>query len=736
MIDFINIKAEQLERFLKEEGNEIFDFYILTDKYGLGKGHRSVNVYEMEALFPYMTELKQDSVINTRRSHKVYKEMLERKSIRGALSKVILDNIITERPMVFVTSDEDKEFPWYLHVFEMLHDRYGIKVRNYSEYRENRTPNIRTIMDDDTITNLTIDKFAYIDDAIGASDNMAVQDNTTRTMIPYEEPIYVKDARFEDVIDIGVRLNIYYDGGSEEEFRNKVMKAVIETEKKQAPTKSQMLRMNLSTIYRIISQYKLNIPHKEELTFEELVNKTDEMIKSLNNDDTKYSIQELNSMSLRMLDKIAIMKGIDVRKSNKTSAELIMAICNKDGVKYDSSIVDSDSLISEEDINYLTEDELMAIAMKMKISIPSFIGKNHLVKLIVRASRFKYTTENLSSYTRYDLEKLDKRDLATLLYNLDLYDSVEEALDIIPTKKDMIDELVKECKIDDYKDPVRYTIDEMRNMTKEQLIKIAKGYNIAVTTLDRRSYIANQINKYYNQIDPNRRNKKVVKRDYKELLGYTTKELKSFCERNDIDIDPDMSKKELAKMIVNIDYNLRKGRDVVLNNDINVDDFNIDNLLKEDKKSLLEFVEFNNIKIDEENPTKEELAYHITEVLNPESVEGYTFRGIDEDIREKETKVQHKDIASRIREGKKEVFTSFSDRKNEFDLIMEELYRPRTSKKERDDISKVIIDDNGNRILKTKKKSIYSDIDFIKVDDDLSIEEGYTLDMDRFLNKN
>lgn len=736
MIDFINVKAEQLEKFLREEGNEIFDFYILTDKYGLGKGHRSVNVYEMEALFPYMTELKHDSVINTKRSHKVYKEMLERKSIRGALSKVILDNIITERPMVFITSDEDKEFPWFLHVFEMLHDRYGIKVRSYSEYRENRTPNMRTIMDDDTISNLTIDKFAYIDDAIGASENMAVQDNTTRSMIPYDEPIYVKDARFEDVIDIGVRLNIYYDGGSEEEFRNKVMKAVIETEKKQAPTKSQMLRMNLPTVYRIISQYKLNIPHKEEYTFEELVDKTDEMIKALNNDDTKYSIQELNNMSLRMLDKIALMKGIDVRKTNKTSAELIMAICNKDGVKYDSSIVDSETLISEEDIKYLNEDELMAIAMRMKLSVPSFVGKNHLVDIIVRTSRFKYTTEKLSCYTRYDLEKLDKRDLATLLYNLDLYDSVEEALDIVPSKTVMIDELVRECKMDDYKEQVRYTIDEMRNMSKEQLIRIAKGYNIAVTSLDRRSYIANQINKYYKRISPNRRNEKVVKRDYKELLGYTTKELKSFCEKNDIDVEPDMSKKELAKMIVKIDYNLRKGRDVILNNDINIDDFNIDNLLKEDKKSLLDFVEFNNINVDVQNPTKEELAYHISEVLNPDSVEGYTFRGIDEEITDKEKKVRHKDIASKIREGKKEVFTSFSDEKNEFDLIMEELYSPRTTKKQRDDISKVIIDDAGNRVLKTKKKSIYSDIDFIKVDDDLRIEDGYVLDLDRFLNKN
>lgn len=737
MIDFINVKAEQLERFLREEGNEIFDFYILTDKYSLGKGHRCVNVYEMEALFPYMTELRQDSVINTKRSHKVYKEMLERKSIRGALSKVILDNIITERPMVFITSDEDKEFPWYLHVFEMLHDRYGIKVRSYSEYRENRTPSLKMIMDDDTISNLTIDKFAYIDDAIGASENMAVQDNTTRSMIPYEEPIYVKDARFEDVIDIGVRLNIYYDGGSEEEFRNRVMKAVIETEKKQAPTKEQMLRMNLSTIYRIISQYKLNIPHKEELTFEELVDKTDKMIKALNNNDTKYTIQELNSMSLRMLDKIAIMKGIDVRKSNKTSAELIMAICNKDGVKYDSSIVDSESLISEEDIKYLNEDELMAIAMKMKISIPSFVGKNHLVSLIVRASRFRYTTEKLSSYTRYDLEKLDKRDLATLLYNLDLYNSVDEALDLIPTKKAMIDELVRECKIDDYKEEeVRYTIDDMRKMSKEELMKIAKGYNIAVTSLDRRSYIANQINKYYNRNNVNKKNQKVVKRDYKELLGYTAKELRTFCERNDIDIiDPDMSKKDLAKLIVNIDYNLRRGRDVILNNDINVEDFNIDNLLKEDKKSLLEFVEFNNIKVENSNPTKEELAYHISEVLNPDSVEGYVFKGIDEEINEKEKKTKHKDIASKIRESKKKVFTSFFDEKNDFDIIMEELHRPRKTKKERDDISKVIIDDAGNRVLKTKKKSIYSDIDFIRVDDNLSIEEGYTLDKDRFLNR-
>lgn len=734
MIDFINVKAEQLERFLKEEGNEQFDFYILTDKYSLGKGHRCVNVYEMEALFPYMTDLTHDTVVNTKRSHKKYKETLERKSIRGALSKVILDNIITERPMVFITSDEDKEFPWYLHVFEMMHDRYGIKVRSYSEYRDNRKPSPRLIMDEDTITNLTLDKFGYIDDAIGASENIAVQDNTTRTMIPYEEPIYVKDAKFDDVIDIGIRLNIFYDGGSEEEFRNKVLKAVIETEKKQAPTKEQMLRMNLPTVYRIISQYKLNIPQKEELTFEELVDKTDEMIKAMNNNDTKYSIQELNSMSLRMLDKIAIMKGIDVRKNNKTSAELIMAICNKDGIKYDSAEIDSDSLISEDEIKYLSEDELMAIAMKMKISIPSFIGKKHLVSLIVRTSRYKYTLEKLSGYTRYDLEKLDKRDLATLLFNLDLYDSVEDALYTVPNKNSMIDELVRECKIDDYREEVRYTLEEMKEMTKEELIKIAKGYNIAVTSLDRRSYIANQIIKYYKRNNPDRKNEKVVKRDYKELLCYTAKELKSFCEKNDIDVDPDMSKKELAKMIVKIDYNLRKGRDVILNNDINVDDFNIDNLLKEDKKSLMEFVEFNNIKIKEENPTKEELAYHITEVLNPDSVEGYIFKGIDEEIKDKESKPKHTDYVSKIRNAKKKYFTVFSDERNEFDDIMEEIYRPRKSKKEKDDISKVIIDDNGNRILKTKKKSMYSDIDFIKVDDDLSIEDGYTLDLDRFLN--
>ena len=735
MIDFINIKAEKLEAFLREEGNEIFDFYILTDKYSLGKGHRCVNVYEMEALLPYMSDLKHDTVVEIKRSHKKYKQLLERKSIRGALSKVILDNILVERPMVFITSEEDKEFPWYLHVFEMLHDRYGIKVRSYSEYKRNKTPSIYDVMDDNTITNLTIDKFGYIDDAIGAADIMAVQDNPNRTQIPYDEPIYVKDANFDDVIDIGIRLNIFYDGGSEEEFRNRVMRAVIEAEKKQAPTKEQMMKMNLTTIYRIISQYKLDIPDVEEYRFEELVDKTAEMIEAINNNDTKYSIKELNSMSLRMLDKIAIMKGIDVRKLNKTTSELIMAICAKDGIEYDSSLIDTHSLISEDDIKYLSEDELMSIAVRMNIHVPSFVGKKDLVSLIERVSRFRYTSEKLSSYTRDELELLDKYDLATLLYNLDLYDSINDVFNNVQNKNQMINEIMDECSIKDEDDQKVHSLKELKNMSKDSLIKLAKKYNISATSLDRRSYIANQILKYYKK-NKNKKHEKVRKMDYRDLLCYTTKELKSFCDKNNIEIESDMSKKELAKLITKIDYNIRRGRDVILNSDININDFNMENLLKEDKSDLSEFLEFNNVEVKENNPTKEQLAYHICEVLNPDSIKGYEFKGIDENTTEKKKDKKPKDYSERVIHDKSKILTRFSESHNEFDDMTKLLFKSdKKYKKQLDDISKVIIDDNGNRVLKTKKKSIFADTDFIKIDDDLTIEDGYTVNIKDFLNK-